>query len=50
MVSPKALLLSLVILSSNAAQKILSDPGTYGPQLEIVHLYQDEWPTGKTVR
>lgn len=24
----------------------ISDPGTYGPQVEIAHLYYDEWPTG----
>lgn len=25
---------------------VVSDPGTYGPAVEIVHLYYDEWPTG----
>ena len=30
-----------------ATQTILSDPGTAGPEVEIVHLYQDEWPTGE---
>jgi len=33
---------------SSQAQPI-SDPGTYGPQPEIVHLYNDEWPTGIAV-
>ena len=32
---------------SVATQTILSDPGTAGPEVEIVHLYQDEWPTGE---
>ena len=31
------------------AQQVLSDPGTAGPPLEIVHLYEDEWPTGIAV-
>lgn len=25
---------------------LISDPGVAGPQVEIVHLYYDEWPTG----
>lgn len=25
---------------------VISDPGVAGPQLEIVHLYYDQWPTG----
>lgn len=29
-----------------SAQQLLSDPGTSGPQVEVVHLYYDEWPTG----
>lgn len=28
---------------------VISDPGKAGPQLEIVHLYYDEWPTGIAV-
>ncbi|KAF1837304.1 major royal jelly protein [Decorospora gaudefroyi] len=39
--------LSLAALSS--AQQIRSDPGVAGPPLEIVHLYNDQWPTGITV-
>lgn len=34
----------LPVLSS--AQRIRSDPGIAGPPLEIVHLYNDQWPTG----
>ena len=30
-------------------QNIISDPGTFGPPIEIVHLYYDEWPTGIAV-
>ncbi|KAH7552463.1 major royal jelly protein [Bipolaris maydis] len=37
----------LPVLSS--AQRIRSDPGIAGPPLEIVHLYNDQWPTGITV-
>lgn len=31
------------------AQQLLRDPGTAGPPLELVHLYNDQWPTGITV-
>tara|TARA_R110002003_G_scaffold44_7_gene3251 strand:- start:9744 stop:10937 length:1194 start_codon:yes stop_codon:yes gene_type:complete len=34
----------LAVLSS--AQQLLRDPGVAGPPLEIVHLYNDQWPTG----
>ena len=34
----------LVLFAS--AQQIASDPGVYGPQLELVHIYNDEFPTG----
>ncbi|KAJ8122904.1 hypothetical protein ONZ43_g1017 [Nemania bipapillata] len=27
----------------------LSDPGVYGPKLEVVHAYYGQWPTGVTV-
>jgi hypothetical protein len=29
-----------------SAQQLLRDPGIAGPPLEIVHLYNDQWPTG----
>ncbi|MCJ1313334.1 hypothetical protein MMC25_007011 [Agyrium rufum] len=38
-----------LLLPSTTAQNILSDPGTYGPSPEIVHLYYEEWPTGIAV-
>ncbi|KAF1959568.1 MRJP-domain-containing protein [Byssothecium circinans] len=48
-----ALLLTTTTLFSSItgvlAQSILSDPGVSGPPLEIVHLYNDQWPTGITV-
>lgn len=25
---------------------LIADPGIAGPQLELVHLYYDQWPTG----
>ena len=34
--------------ADDSSHKILSDPGSYGPTLEIVHLYFDEWPTGSS--
>ncbi|MBO1764708.1 hypothetical protein JQN64_26345, partial [Escherichia coli] len=47
-ISPLAALSALLPLLSNA-QKLRSDPGVAGPALEIVHLYNDQWPTGITV-
>lgn len=31
------------------AQDLLSDSGKAGPELELVHLYNDQWPTGVAV-
>lgn len=31
------------------ASQVMSDPLTYGPELELVHLYYDEFPTGIAV-
>lgn len=28
---------------------LISDPGVYGPPLELMHLYYDEFPTGELV-
>ncbi|PSN66917.1 major royal jelly protein [Corynespora cassiicola Philippines] len=41
--------LSTLLPALTSAQQILSDPGVAGPPLEIVHLYNDQWPTGITV-
>lgn len=30
-----------------ASQQIASDSGVWGPPLELVHVYNDEFPTGK---
>lgn len=38
-------LLSVSLLSASA-QQLSRDPGVYGPPLELVHLYGDEFPTG----
>jgi hypothetical protein len=37
--------LSLSVLLASA-QQVAQDPGGYGPALETVHLYYDEWPIG----
>lgn len=39
----------LLVLAASVvtAQQISRDPGASGPVPEIVHLYNDEWPTGK---
>lgn len=36
-----------ILLDIALASDILSDPGTLGPTLEIVHLFYDQWPTGE---
>ncbi|MCJ1246190.1 hypothetical protein MMC30_003395 [Trapelia coarctata] len=41
------LLAEFLLLAS--AQQISRDPGLYGPTLELVHLYNDEFPTGIAV-
>jgi hypothetical protein len=40
------ILLSALLPALSSAQRIRSDPGVAGPPLEIVHLYNDQWPTG----
>ena len=39
-------LLSGALLPLLGAAQLITDPGTYGPALELVHLYYDQWPTG----
>jgi sugar lactone lactonase YvrE len=40
---------ALVGLQQTSAQDLLSDPGRAGPELEVVHRYNDQWPTGIAV-
>ena len=40
---------ALAGLQLTGAQDLLSDPGRSGPELELVHLYNDQWPTGIAV-
>ncbi|KAI0871158.1 major royal jelly protein-domain-containing protein [Hypoxylon argillaceum] len=41
---------AIVIVHASATDiKFLSDPGVYGPKLEVVHAYYGQWPTGVTV-
>jgi hypothetical protein len=37
------------LLCTVQAQQVRTDPGTAGPPLEIVHLYEGQWPTGVAV-
>ena len=30
-------------------QQIVSDPGVFGPSIELVHLYNDGFPSGMTL-
>ncbi|PWY90871.1 hypothetical protein BO70DRAFT_307213, partial [Aspergillus heteromorphus CBS 117.55] len=38
-----------LLLLGRANAIIAQDPGVFGPQLELVHKYFDEWPTGVAV-
>jgi sugar lactone lactonase YvrE len=42
-------LLGLSAILPSHAQNIRSDPGVAGPALEIVHLFDGQWPTGIAV-
>ncbi|MCJ1434720.1 hypothetical protein MMC27_004090 [Xylographa pallens] len=42
------ILLSSFVLSVSA-QTLARDPGVYGPAIELVHIYNDEFPTGIAV-
>ena len=44
-----SLILPLCALSVSS-QQIVSDPGVFGPSIELVHLYNDEFPSGMTTR
>ncbi|KAI0449743.1 major royal jelly protein-domain-containing protein [Xylaria acuta] len=43
--------IAIVIIGCASANdiKFISDPGVYGPPLEVVHAYYGQWPTGVTV-
>lgn len=43
-----SILIALLVPALSSAQ-IIKDPGVYGPPLEVVHLYNDQWPTGSAV-
>jgi hypothetical protein len=47
MYSEVLLLASALFSALASAQQLLRDPGIAGPPLELVHLYNDQWPTGK---
>lgn len=43
------LLSSFLLLLSSCVAQVIQDPGVYGPPVELVHLFYDEWPTGIAV-
>lgn len=49
MIAIEALVALLAASGAVTAQQIVRDPVAAGPPLELVHLYYDEWPTGKAV-
>ncbi|KAK1911653.1 hypothetical protein P3342_012956 [Pyrenophora teres f. teres] len=49
MLSFSILALSALLPALSAAQQLRSDPGVAGPPLELVHFYNNQWPTGITV-
>jgi len=42
----RLLLAASALLPALPAQHLIRDPGVAGPHLELVHLYNDQWPTG----
>ncbi|KAF2445257.1 hypothetical protein P171DRAFT_521279 [Karstenula rhodostoma CBS 690.94] len=46
MLSMPFLTAASLLLPARSSAQILRDPGVYGPPLEVVHLYNDQWPTG----
>ena len=42
-------LTSALALQRSVTAQLITDPGVYGPELEVVHLYYDEFPTGIAV-
>lgn len=45
----KVLFVASALLPAIVSAQVVSDPGTLGGPLEVVHLYYDQWPTGITV-
>ena len=43
-------LLLLFCALSVSSQQVVSDPGVFGSPIELVHLYNDEFPSGMTTR
>jgi hypothetical protein len=47
MMYPNVIFVASALLPAlSGAQQLLRDPGIAGPPLELVHLYNDQWPTG----
>ncbi|PSK46373.1 Pentatricopeptide repeat-containing protein 2, mitochondrial [Elsinoe australis] len=43
------LLATAAVAATTSAQQIITDSGRAGPPLELVHLFNDQWPTGIAV-
>ncbi|MCJ1355208.1 MAG: hypothetical protein MMC33_005199 [Icmadophila ericetorum] len=43
------IILFAIILATASTQQLASDPSVYGPPIELVHIYNDEFPTGIAV-
>lgn len=41
--------LTALASASLLSAQLITDPGVYGPEIELVHLYYDEFPTGIAV-
>lgn len=44
------LVAALAGLHPARAQNLIFDSGRSGPSLEVVHLYNDQWPTGNVTK
>jgi len=49
MLSSYAALLSILLTTTSTIAQVVTDTGTGGTAIELVHLFYDEWPTGIAV-
>jgi len=48
--TPLACAVSLLPILVAQAQELLADTGVAGPEIEVVHFYHGQWPTGELAR
>lgn len=46
----QAFLIASALLPALSNAQVIADPGAAGGPLELVHLYNDQWPTGTQIQ